>query len=128
MKYEDYKKVYFELRNPNDVKRLARKYNLDEELLFVMYTQRTVRDATRRYYIIKKDIKKIAKEWRRGSSILTLARRINFPPILLGLMLSSEIGLPRKQFWKYVREAQTCKDKRLRRGRRGSRNGSTRRM
>jgi hypothetical protein len=115
MKYEDYKKVYFELRNPNDVKRLARKYNLDEELLFVMYTQRTVRDATRRYYIIKKDIKKIAKEWRRGSSILTLARRINFPPILLGLMLSSEIGLPRKQFWKYVREAQTCKDKRLRR-------------
>jgi hypothetical protein len=115
MKYEDYKKIYFELRNPNDVARLARKHNLDDELLFVMYTQRTVRDATRRYYIIKKDIKKIAKEWRRGTSILALARRINFPPILLGLMLSSEIALPRKQFWKYVREPQSCKDKRLRR-------------
>ena len=39
---------------------------------------------------------------------------INFPPVLLGLMLGAEIGLPRKQFWKYVRNPEQCHDKRLR--------------
>ncbi len=114
MKYEDYKKIYFELRNPKDVQYMARRYDLDEELLFVMYTQRTVRDATRRFYIIKKDVKKLAREWRGGTSMTKLARRLNFPPILLGLMLASEINLPRKQFWKYVRDPGSCRDKRLR--------------
>jgi hypothetical protein len=38
---------------------------------------------------------------------------INFPPVLLGLMLASEIDLPRKQFWKYIREPECCHDKRL---------------
>jgi hypothetical protein len=115
MKYEDYEDIYFQLRNPRDVEHLANKLGMDRELLFVMYTQRTVRDATRRFYIVKKDIKKIAKEWRKGESMLKLARSINFPPVLLGLMLGAEINLPRKQFWKYLRNPESCHDKRLKR-------------
>jgi hypothetical protein len=114
MKYDDYKNLYSQLRKPDDVDDLARRLNLDREFLFVLYTQRTVRDATRRFYIVKKDIKKIAKEWRRGTSMARIARSINFPPVLLGLMLGAEINLPRKQFWKYVRDPSSCRDKRLR--------------
>ena len=50
MKYEHYRELYSQLRKPADVDHLAKKYGLDPELLFVMYTQRTVRDATRRFY------------------------------------------------------------------------------
>ncbi|MGQ9588638.1 MAG: hypothetical protein ACUVT7_09710, partial [Thermoplasmata archaeon] len=110
MKYEDYRNIYSQLRKPSDVDFLSRKLGLDREFLFVLYTQRTVRDATRRFYIVKKDIKKIAREWRRGTSIARLARMINYPPVLLGLLLTSEIGLTRKQFWKYVRNPETCRD------------------
>jgi len=113
MKYEHYKDLYSQLRKPADVDHLAKRYGLDREFLFVLYTQRTVRDATRRFYIVKKDMKKIAKEYRRGESIARLARMMNFPPVLLGLMLSAEIGLPRKLFWKYIRDPETCHDKRL---------------
>lgn len=113
MKYEDYKEIYSQLKNPSDIDRLAQKLGMDREFLFVLYTQRTVRDATRRFYIVKKDIKKIAKEWRQGVPIAKLARRINFPPVLLGLMLSPEINLTRKQYWKYIREPESCRDKRL---------------
>ena len=113
MKYEDYKDVYFRLRNPKDIDGLSQSLGLDRELLLVMYTQRTVRDATRRYYIIKKDIKKIAKDWRQGDSIAHIARCINFPPVLLGLMLAPEIGLNRKIYWKYIRDPDCCHDKRL---------------
>ena len=114
MKYEDYQEIYTQLRKPSDVDRLAQRLGLDKEFLFVLYTQRTVRDATRRFYIVKKDIKKLAREWHRGESILRLARMMNFPPVLLGLMLSSEIGINRKLYWKYIRDINTCHDKRLR--------------
>jgi hypothetical protein len=114
MKYEHYKEVYSQLKKPHDIDILAKRYGLDRELLLVLYTQRTVRDATRRFYIVKKDIKKMAKEWKRGVPMAKMARSINFPPVLLALMLSAEIGLPRKQFWKYLRDPNTCHDKRLR--------------
>ena len=114
MKYEDYKNLYSQLKKPADIDFLAQRLGIDRELLLVLYTQRTVRDATRRFYIVKKDIKLIAKEWRRGTPIAKLARRINYPPVLLGLQLSAEIGMPRKQFWKYVREPNSCHDGRLR--------------
>ena len=113
MKYEDYKELYSQLKQPSDIDFLARKLGIDRELLLVLYTQRTVRDATRRFYIVKKDMKKIAKEWHHGTSIARIAKMINFPPVLLGLMLGAEIGLPRKQFWKYVRNPESCHDKRL---------------
>ena len=115
MKYEDYTRIYTQLRKYDDIEHLHSRHGLDKELLLVLYTQRTVRDATRRFYIVKKDINKLAKEWRRGTSIARMARVMNFPPVLLGMMLSSEIGIPRKQFWKYVREPEHCKDSRLRR-------------
>jgi hypothetical protein len=114
MKYEHYQEIYSQLKKPHDIDNLADRYGLDRELLLVLYTQRTVRDATRRFYVVKKDMKKIAKEYRSGVPIAKLARMINFPPVLLALMLSAEIGLPRKQFWKYIRDPNTCHDKRLR--------------
>lgn len=114
MKFEDYKAIYSQLRNPSDIDYLAKKLCVDREFMLVLYTQRTVRDATRRFYIVKKDIKKIAKEWRRGTSIARMARHMNFPPVLLGLMLAPEIGLTRKQYWKYIRKPEACHDKRLR--------------
>jgi hypothetical protein len=113
MKYQDYKDIYSRLKYSKDIDKLAQTTGLDRELLLVIYTQRTVRDATRRFYIVKKDINKIAKDWKRGVSMSQLARRINFPPVLLGLMLAPEINITRKQYWKYIREPESCHDKRL---------------
>lgn len=113
MKYENYRNIYSRLKTPRDIDRLAEELKIDKELLLVIYTQRTVRDATRRYYIVKKDIKKIVREWRKGATIVKMARRINFPPVLLGLMLAPEINVTRKQYWKWVRDPNTCPDKRL---------------
>lgn len=113
MKYEDYRDIYSRLKTPRDIDRLVDELKIDRELLLVMYTQRTVRDATRRYYIVKKDIAKLVREWRKGTTIYKLARRINFPPVLLGLMLAPEINVTRKQYWKYLRDPNTCPNKRL---------------
>jgi hypothetical protein len=114
MKFEEFREIYSRLKTPKDIDRTAEELRVDKELLLVIYTQRTVRDATRRFYIVKKDMNRYAKDWRRGESMNRLARRINFPPVLFGLLLAAEINLPRKQFWKYLRDPSTCPDKRLR--------------
>lgn len=115
MKAEDYNRLYYRLRTPKDIDILAREGGLDRELLLVLYTQRTVRDATRRYYIVKKDVKRYVKAWRGGKSFLHIAQELNFPPILLAMLLCLEMRMPRKQFWRNVREPKQIRDGRLRR-------------
>ncbi|MCJ7606985.1 MAG: hypothetical protein MUO94_03965, partial [Thermoplasmata archaeon] len=104
MKFEEYREIYSRLKTPKDMDRAFEELGIDRELLLVIYTQRTVRDATRRFYVVKNDIKDYAKTWRRGESINRLAKRINFPAVLFGLLLAAEIDLPRKLFWKYLRD------------------------
>ena len=98
MKYEEFKAIYDRLNDYSDVGRLAEETGLDKELLNVIYTQRTVRDATKRYHVVKRNAPRLLREWRTGSSLLSIARRWNFPPILTGLLLCQENGLSKKQF------------------------------
>jgi len=113
MKYEEYKEIYFKLKTPSDIERLAKSTGLDKELLLVMYTQRTVRDATRRYHIVKAQVPKILKAWKEGDSVLSLSKELNFPPILLAMLIFQANRMPRKIFWKYIRDPESCKDQRI---------------
>ncbi|HPP45691.1 MAG TPA: hypothetical protein PK446_07855, partial [Methanomassiliicoccaceae archaeon] len=114
MKYEEFKAIYDELNEYSDVERLAKETGLDEELLNVIYTQKTVRDATKRYHVVKRNAPRLLREWKAGSSLLSIAKRWRFPPILTGLLLFQENGFSKKQFWKYVREPEQISDPRLR--------------
>ncbi|MEM3852241.1 MAG: C15orf41 family protein [Methanomassiliicoccales archaeon] len=114
MKRELYSEIYYSLKHPEDIKREAAKRNLPEELMLVIYTQKTVRYATRDYYQIVEIAPALYRRWRRGESIVRLARRLNFPPVLLGLILSSHMGIGRKKFWRLMREPETIEDERLR--------------
>lgn len=113
MKYEEFKAIYEALNEHSDVKRLAEETGLDEELLNVIYTQRTVRDATKRYHVVKRNAPRLLREWKAGSSLLSISKRWHFPPILTGLLLFQENGFSKKQFWKYVREPESISNPRL---------------
>lgn len=113
MKYEEYKDIYFRLKKPGDIDHLAKSMGLDRELLLVLYTQRTVRDATRRYHIVKGQTSQILRKWRSGKSIVSLAHELNFPPILLAMLVFQANGIQRKTFWKYIREPSRCPNQRI---------------
>ncbi len=52
MKLEEFKWLFNNLRNPGDIKRLARR-GYDKELLLVIYNQKIVRTSTRMFYEVK---------------------------------------------------------------------------
>ena len=116
MDRETYRQLYEALATPDDVDRVARSEpQFDRELLFVIHTHRVTRDATRRFYVVKRQVPKLAREWRHGTRILELARAWNFPPVLMGQILLGELGIPRKKVWQAFLHPEGVQDPRMQR-------------
>lgn len=101
MKYEEYKEIYNALRHPEDVQRLSSKY--DERMLDSLYTQKTTREVKKSFYIVKNSAPKLLREWKSGKSIMDIAKKRSFPPLLTAMILFMEDGASRKEFWSFVR-------------------------
>ncbi len=114
MDRETYRNLYEQLATVDDVRRIARERHLDEELLFVIHTHRVTRDATRRFYVVKRQIPRLAHAWRHGRKMLDIARELAFPPVLLGQMMLQELKLPRKRIWQTFLHPEEAPDERLR--------------
>ena len=110
-----YRRLYDALATVDDVRRIAQSEHLDEELLFVIHTHRVTRDATRRFYVVKREIPRIAQAWRHGRTILDFAREWKFPPVLMGQILLQELKIPRKKVWGTFLHPETAPDDRIRR-------------
>ena len=109
-----YQRLYDALATYEDVHRIAHEEHRDEELLFVIHTHRVTRDATRRFYVVKRQVPRLVHQWRRGRSILDIAREWKFPPVLMGQQMLGELGIPRKKVWQTFLHPETAPDARLR--------------
>lgn len=103
------------LETKEDIDRLHETSGLERELLLIIYQQKVSRDATRRYYKVKARVPTLHREWRAGKPLLRLAHEHGFPPVLMAYLILLEANIPRKQFWKYVRDPAQVRDLRLRR-------------
>lgn len=115
MKLQEYQDLYQRLATPEDIDFLAENFGYDKELLLVIYTQRVVRDTTKRFYRVKAQARRLAFEWQHGASLVKIARQFEFPAILASLMILEQRKVPRKQFWKMIRDLDGVSDRRLRR-------------
>jgi len=109
-----YQRLYDTLATYEDVHRVAHEEHRDEELLFVIHTHRVTRDATRRFYVVKRQVPKLAGQYKRGRTILEIAREWKFPPVLMGQVMLGELGIPRKKVWQCFLHPETAPDARLR--------------
>ncbi len=107
MKHNDFKVIYDRLNEPADITKLSQELGLDLELLDVIFTQRTVRETTKSFYKVQRNAQKLVYDWNHGLTLLEVARKWNFPPILTGLMIYQVSGRSKKQFWNMVRNVDT---------------------
>ncbi len=115
MKLSQYQDLYRRLATAEDIDFLAENFGYDKELLLVIYTQRVVRDTTKKFYRVKAQAKRLAFLWQNGESLASIARKFEFPAILASLMILEQRKIPRKQFWKMIRDMDGVRDRRLRR-------------
>src|SRR2546427_10003185 len=114
MKLSEYQDLYRRLSTSEAMDFLAENFGLDKELLLVIYTQRIVRETTKKFYRVKAQARRLAFMWQNGESLLGIARKFEFPPILTALMVLEQRKISRKQFWKMINELDSVKDRRLR--------------
>ncbi len=114
MKLKEYRELYDHLATPEDIDFLAENFGYDKELLLVIYTQRVVRDTTKRFYRVKDQAKKMAWAWQHGKSFVQIAREFDFPSILAALMILEQRKVNRKMFWKMLSDLDRVQDRRLR--------------
>lgn len=115
MKSEDYKRLSDQLNLPTDIKNLSRELGLDEELLNVIYNQRTVRKMIKEYYYVERYTNQMSVDWYRGMSLLQISEKAGFSPILTGMLIFKEWGRGKKEFWIHVHNPETIPNDRLRR-------------
>ena len=115
MKLVEYQDLYSKLGTAQDIDFLAENLGYDKELLLVIYTQRVVRDTTKKFYRVKAQARRLAFMWQNGTSLLEIARRFDFPAILTALMVLEQRRISRKNFWKMINDIDSVKDRRLRR-------------
>lgn len=115
MKLSEYQELYQKLVTPEDIDFLAENFRYDKEFLLVVYTQRVVRDTTRKFYRVKAQARRLAWMWQNGMRVTEIARRFEFPPILAALMILEQRKVSRKQFWKMIADLDNVRDKRLQR-------------
>jgi hypothetical protein len=109
-----YQRLYDALVTYDDVEHLARAEHWDPELLFVIHTHRVTRDATRRFYVVRRQIPRLISEWKRGRTIRDIAEEWRFPPVLMGQQMLGELGIPRKKVWQTFLHPETAPDERIR--------------
>ncbi len=115
MKLSEYQDLYQKLATAEDIDFLAENLGYDKELLLVIYTQRIVRETTRKFYRVKAQARRLAWMWQNGASFADVAKKFEFPPILMALMILEQRKVSRKQFWKMIGDLGSVKDRRLRR-------------
>ena len=115
MNKSEYKRLYDKLNDREDIDRLAKTTGLDRELLLVLYTQKTVRIATKRFYKVKHRVKNLLRKWNEGRTFLSLSKELKFPPVLTAYLILLETNISRRRFWEYTRNPEKIKDNRLRR-------------
>ncbi|MBU4189501.1 MAG: C15orf41 family protein [Candidatus Thermoplasmatota archaeon] len=113
MKLEDYKKLYRRLNGVEDVDILCKEYQLTKDALFNILSQKIVRNATARYYPVKRYGRDLVHEWLNGKSFLEIANRISFPPVLTASIILQQYGISKKRFWKYITHLELLPDPRL---------------
>lgn len=115
MKQSLHEEIYDKLNNIEDINMIQKEKNLPIDLLHVIYTQKITRNATKRYYKIKNQSKELLNSWTHGETLFKIAKRLDFPPILLTQIILQEYGLSRKETRTYINEPDNIIDERIKR-------------
>lgn len=113
MKMETYQRLSNKLNKFEDVDRLCKTSSHKREFLFVLYTQKIVRQATRRFYRVKSKSNSLYRKWLSGISIVEISEKIEFPPVLTGLIILHEAGISRKRYRSFLNDLELVEDPRL---------------
>ncbi|MBU7017632.1 MAG: TPD domain-containing protein [Theionarchaea archaeon] len=109
-----YTRLYRRLNKRGDVFKLAEIFNIPEEILFAILSQKIVRRTKRDYHGLKKQSINLLNRWKEGKSLLELSEERRFSPVLITSFILKESGATKRELRDYLRNPQEIEDPRMR--------------
>ena len=109
-----YTRLYRRLNKRGDVFKLAEIFDIPEEILFAILSQKIVRRTKRDYHGLKKQSSNLLKRWKEGKSLLELSEERRFSPVLITSFILKENGATKRELRDYLRNPQDIEDSRMR--------------
>jgi hypothetical protein len=109
-----YVRLYRRLNKKGDVFKLAKIFDIPEGVLFAILSQKIVRKTKRDYHGLKKQSRRLLKQWKNGKSLLKLSEERKFSPVLIASFVLREYGISKKHFREYLHNPQDVKNPRIR--------------
>lgn len=100
MDIETYNKIYENLDRVDDVKGVSRQFSQPIGTIHSILNQKTVTKVKRNFNRVKNRSPWHLRQWKKGKSIVDIARKNDIPATLMVSMLLKEMGLPKKGFIK----------------------------
>ncbi len=108
MDYQEYRALYNRLQTGRDIEKLIGE-GYDGRLIKTLYTQKVSRDVKKRFHVVKNSSARLLKEWKRGSTMLEIAERWKFPPVMTARFIFLEDGASKTEFQRYVHNPNLLK-------------------
>ncbi len=112
MDIETYNQIYGRLENVDDVKSLAIEFSQPVGTIHSILNQKTVTKVKKIFSKVRNRSPRHLRQWKRGKSIVAIARKNDIPATLMVSMLLKEMGIPKKGF---IRNLEEQPDDRLKR-------------
>lgn len=109
-----YNALYAELSSRKAIPALAKKYNVTENTLEVIYAQKLVRNVRKKFHALNARIHSIARDWRAGTSFTELATAYSFSPVMMASLIMQSFGWSKKKFAKTAASPSSVADARIR--------------
>lgn len=108
-----YVRLYRRLNKRGDVFRLAKIFEIPEEILFAILSQKIVRRTKRDYHGLKKQSPRLLEQWKSGKSLLRISEERRFSPVLIASFILREYGATKREIREYLRYPRQIDDPRI---------------
>lgn len=109
-----YNRLYKRLNRRGDVFKLAEIFNIPQEVLYAILSQKIVRKTKRDYHGLRKQSQKLLKQWESGKSLLKLSEERKFSPVLISSFVLRAHGITKKEFREYLHHPEEIENPRIR--------------
>ncbi len=113
MRKQVFMEIYKSINTRDDVPELASKYEIEEDILLSILSQKTVRNVKKDYYPVMNRIRELTKLWDRGLSFFDIASKLSFSPILIASMILKEKGFNKKDIKEIMHNPDSIEDERI---------------
>jgi len=100
MDIDTYEQIYGALDGVEDVVRVAEHFCQPVGVIYSILNQKTIAEVKKNFSRVKNKSKAHLRHWKKGRSIVQIAKRNHIPATLMVSMILKEMGIPKKSFVK----------------------------